>query len=381
MEPKLLQLVDDIYQAAAAPDSAATLAGAVAKTFGADSCLMVFRRQRPGATPELSGMLSATENFTDWARSAYLEHYHGVDPWYERGWCKGIPAVVLGQELVDSKYVMCTEWADYLRATDTFHVLGAHFPIVGQTLGVIGIHRTAGQAEFNDSDRRKMALLLPHFARALQLRERFKSLEERGALSLELLDKLGVGIVLVSEKCRVLFVNRAADRLLTRPFSLTVTRGQLKAQRPDESCTLQRMVAATRTGNAASGAGGTIYLTHPRGAKQPVLIAPMPSDRREVGWPMFATAVIFSAPDEQGAVAGHHLAQRYQLTPAESHLLSALVAGQELSNYAATRNIGVSTAKSHLKSLFRKTGCRRQTDLVRTVLSDPLLRVFEAAVE
>ncbi|MDE2088930.1 MAG: hypothetical protein KGJ12_02800 [Gammaproteobacteria bacterium] len=41
--------------------------------------------------------------------------------------------------------------------------------------------------------------------------------------------------------------------------------------------------------------------------------------------------------------------------------------------------IGIGTVKTHLKQLFAKTDCHRQVDLVRMVLSDPLLKLEPAS--
>jgi hypothetical protein len=55
-------------------------------------------------------------------------------------------------------------------------------------------------------------------------------------------------------------------------------------------------------------------------------------------------------------------------------LLTALVSGERLSAYASEARISLSTAKTHLRSLFDKTGERRQADLIRRALASPMLR-------
>ncbi|MCJ8158467.1 LuxR C-terminal-related transcriptional regulator, partial [Sphingomonas sp. LaA6.9] len=81
-----------------------------------------------------------------------------------------------------------------------------------------------------------------------------------------------------------------------------------------------------------------------------------------------------------GKVAGavipdDRLRKAYGLTPAEARLLSALVAGERLSAYAERTQVSITTAKFHLSALFAKTGVRRQTDLIRLALADPVLRL------
>jgi DNA-binding CsgD family transcriptional regulator len=74
-------------------------------------------------------------------------------------------------------------------------------------------------------------------------------------------------------------------------------------------------------------------------------------------------------------VEASRLGRAYDLTPSEAKLLSALVSGERLGTYAARQGISVTTAKSHLSSLFDKTGERRQADLIRRALADPILSI------
>src|ERR1700731_710353 len=66
----------------------------------------------------------------------------------------------------------------------------------------------------------------------------------------------------------------------------------------------------------------------------------------------------------------------YGLTRAEARLLEALVRGERVGTYAKNAGITLNTAKGYLKHLFSKTPPRRQSDLLRLVLSNPLLRLM-----
>jgi DNA-binding CsgD family transcriptional regulator len=78
-----------------------------------------------------------------------------------------------------------------------------------------------------------------------------------------------------------------------------------------------------------------------------------------------ATAGVFvTAPndDEDGAEA---LAATYGLTPAETRVMGGLLSGRSVGETATALRIAVTTAKSHLDSIFRKTGVNRQPELMR----------------
>jgi DNA-binding CsgD family transcriptional regulator len=59
------------------------------------------------------------------------------------------------------------------------------------------------------------------------------------------------------------------------------------------------------------------------------------------------------------------------LTPAEAQLAVALASGITLADHAKTRGVSVETVRSHLASIRRKTGSRRQSELVALVASLP----------
>ena len=53
--------------------------------------------------------------------------------------------------------------------------------------------------------------------------------------------------------------------------------------------------------------------------------------------------------------------------------MRGLVDGLSLTEYAETAGVTVQTARSQIKAIFAKTGVRRQSELMRLVLTDPIL--------
>jgi DNA-binding CsgD family transcriptional regulator len=61
--------------------------------------------------------------------------------------------------------------------------------------------------------------------------------------------------------------------------------------------------------------------------------------------------------------------QLFNLTKAETALAMELANGLSLEEAAEVLNIRRNTARAHLRSIFSKTGVRRQTELVRIMLN------------
>jgi DNA-binding CsgD family transcriptional regulator len=62
------------------------------------------------------------------------------------------------------------------------------------------------------------------------------------------------------------------------------------------------------------------------------------------------------------------LKNRFGLTPAEVRLVLRLVSGDSLRSAAKALGIQYETVRTHLKSVFQKTGTRRQAELVIVVI-------------
>ena len=71
------------------------------------------------------------------------------------------------------------------------------------------------------------------------------------------------------------------------------------------------------------------------------------------------------------------VAEIFDLTPREAELAIALVSGQTVSESAAARNLSVTTVRTQLAHLFRKTGTSRQCELVSVLMSASPVLFFD----
>ena len=63
------------------------------------------------------------------------------------------------------------------------------------------------------------------------------------------------------------------------------------------------------------------------------------------------------------------LADMLSLSPTEARLVLLLASGKTVKDFAAIEGMSWHTARSHTKNLLRKTGCRRQLELVALLQS------------
>jgi len=375
-EDELLSVIAEIYDSATDPRRMADLGAFLARQFGTDSAILYLAR-KPNPHLELAELVSATQNFDTWALSSYAEYYHQKDEFFARGMRRGALRACIGQELIDEVSFGRTELcADWCKRTGWFHVTGA-LALVDDLIGGIGLHKPRQAGPFSEADRSKLQLLLPHLQRAWQIRHRLALSERERGVALDLIDGLGIGIVVVAASGRALFVNRIADRVLRGGRGLSLRNDRLRSQDRRRQQNLERLIgeAAGTSAGKGTSAGGTLSLPRMEGPPLVLLVSPFRSTSIGYGPARPAAVVTFSDPDKPSAVSEEVLRTAYDLTRAQARLLAAILRGQNLTDYAEAAGISINTAKTLMQRVFHKTGSSRQADLISAVAGDPLFKL------
>jgi DNA-binding CsgD family transcriptional regulator len=123
--------------------------------------------------------------------------------------------------------------------------------------------------------------------------------------------------------------------------------------------------------NAACELGRSAALPlHLGKEKGEILVAPLQPGHRLVSVWETPLALVAIATGEQDAQSiAWRMQQLYRLTPAESRVAAAMALGQTVEEIAAANRVTEATLRSQLRSIFSKTGTRRQADLVRLALA------------
>jgi DNA-binding CsgD family transcriptional regulator len=207
------------------------------------------------------------------------------------------------------------------------------------------------------------------------MRQKVDLLERRIALLDELLEGLSVAVIAVSADGRIMFANGAGEAQMRAGEGILNSHGNLRPQHPHQTAALSLLIRSAAMNRAsATRSGGQINLVCSNGTELPVLITPLTQADVHCRTPLHAATLLFANRRKQ-AILPKSLSRRFGLTPAQANLLAALINGHSLADYARDRNVSVGTVRTHLKQLFAKTGQRRQSDLIRLVLLDPLARL------
>jgi DNA-binding CsgD family transcriptional regulator/PAS domain-containing protein len=180
------------------------------------------------------------------------------------------------------------------------------------------------------------------------------------------------GVIVVDRDARIVFENPAATAILEDGSALHRCRGSVCAHDARAGVRLRLAIdrALTgRKGTAAADCAGPNVFVKSRRHPAPLIAAVNAVEQLGVGEDDPAAVIhLFQPPtaiDRMIAPA----CQWYRLSPAETRLVTALLAGGTVAEMAAKESVKPDTLRTYLKNIFRKTRTRSQADLVRAMLA------------
>ncbi|MDB5731689.1 MAG: LuxR family transcriptional regulator [Variovorax sp.] len=280
--------------------------------------------------------------------------------------------VTIGDVLSEKEWRASVYYRDYCAPQGVFHVLAAD--IATRNGGVYGFRVTRPETapDFSKADRDFCSLLIPHIKRALNLHLSIHQDRKVSTLYSHAMAQLMVGVVVLDQNGQVIECNPAAAAILETKDGLSVVGKQLEASYADDNRKLQALVrdALVHSHAARLSVNEAMSLSRPSGRLSwGLIVQSIASDQWTEGKQRPSVAVFVR--DTEGRVDPPvRLAQQlFHLTPAETALAIRLANGLSLEEAAEILNIKRNTARAHLRSIFSKTGVRRQTELVRIFLN------------
>ena len=260
------------------------------------------------------------------------------------------------------------------KAGYSLDTVGANLLVEDQFASLICVSNKPGQEPVNDTQIKFLKVILPHLTRAVRINRRLWDLGCHEIVAEEGLEDLPQGALLADASARVIYANRAAKSMLDEGQIIYLENGRLVAAGFADA--LQRAIASC-TCKAPSLLDPAADFTIPQKTPGPpilVSVTPLRSKTRlaDVPWTSHGVPVALVTaqdPEMEHRQREASIRRHFGLTTAESALAVEILKGD--GRMAAARRCGVTsaTAKTHLSSIFSKTGTHRQAELVRVLLS------------
>jgi len=256
---------------------------------------------------------------------------------------------------------------EFFRPLGLEECLGGTLASTKGRFAMVGLQRPRDRKPFDDDDIARLEALMPHLARALQLRRSFLELEGAAGAMSEMCDRLAAGVVALDEYGRSLFVNAAARKIANSCDGLSIDRcGRLFALNRATSNKLTELENDVRSG----GAGGVVRAARAAG-KPPygIMVAPFFLDHGVDTARSRPRGVMFIIHDPllKTRSDAQTISALFGLPKGTAQLVAAIAANEDLQAYADRTGISLNTVRYHLKAAYGRTGVRRQSELVRMV--------------
>ncbi len=284
-----------------------------------------------------------------------------------------VDAVFTADEVLgEAEWRRSSYYQHWCKPNGVHHVMGVDISTPDAGKLRFRLTRPEGAASFAARDRALCELILPHLRRALNMHNQLDRSQSMGALYSQAIGRLSVATIVLDESGRVLQQNPVAQEILAGADGLKLVGGRLEASYPSDNRELQRLVrnAFARQGKEAPPIAEAMSIARPSGqVSLGVVVESVPSLEwaESKGQPAVVVYIRDAAGKSLASTAVTK--QLFNLTPAETALSLELANGLSLEEAAEALNIRRNTARAHLRSIFSKTGVRRQTELVRIMLN------------
>jgi len=321
-------------------------------------------------SPDSSAVMINTGPVTTQGVESYSSHFFTLDPFVRLK--EG--DVVTAEELIGKPWLDSAFYKEYLKPLDIRHLLGADIYTKEGIECRLRATRGVDAKPFNGEDKALVRFLLPHLKRSIQLHARLDFLESERQLFAGTVNRMLLGIVNFDESGSLLESNQEAKRILAEKDGISLSGNNLIVHSSTEGRELQRMIKQALTpapGNAAPSVVEALAVTRPSGrSKLGVLVKAIPMSQWSESRHRPAVAVFLRDPDANSVQPSHEMVRRlFELTRMEATLALLLAEGFTLDEAAEKMNVRRNTARTHLRSIFCKTGVTRQTMLVRLLLN------------
>ncbi len=305
----------------------------------------------------------------------YNKHYGTNDPYRAPLISNPRLGLIQGEELVSHAALLRSElYNELLSRYDLEYMNMLSCNCSTDRAELLSLWRSPKHGPLDTASIHLLQTLVPHVQTALRLRKEVTASNTSNLFSEMALDAMSIAAFLVTSTGHVRHMNKLAIDHLQNEDGLRLDNGRLTAINSRENAQLEFLV----TGSAARGKsgsdtipGGAMKISR-HGSQHALRVTVIPTSDSLKGVEAIPCALVFvhdpsSLPKSRAAF----MRQLYALTPTEARLADLLLQGLDVREAADQMQTTLETTRFHVKRVLAKTGTRRQTELMRLMLSLP----------
>lgn len=313
----------------------------------------------------------------------YLNKYQKEDVWIQAALEKGLlfeGNVITGEDLVPRPQLLGSKIYKefYSKRPHLGQMLGGNifgFDSANSMPAACTLMRSLDAPVFNEDDRKRMRLILPHISRSLGVMQRIQTAELAVATTLSALDRLPSGILLLNSAGAVAYANRAAERMLEEGDGLRLRKlmkspgfGDLVADSVECSEAIRRAISVTldRDPYGTPHFSKCVLVPRTSGFASYTLQFSALANHNEFG--AFAAIVFIADGAQELEIDPLLLQSAYGLTPAEARVAISLLDCSSAKEVADALGTSPHTVRTQIAHIYYKLGVDTRVRLVKLLL-------------
>ncbi|MGR5352900.1 helix-turn-helix transcriptional regulator [Vibrio sp. DNB22_19_2] len=363
-------LIEGIYEFSQSKSNWYKPLQALRDCFEANYVTLILKPTFENEEEDLGLMIAIGNGISAEKKVQYLPYRYHITPFNNQQ----VDTVFTVDDLMDEEAWIQSTYRKYWCVNiDVYHVMSVDIATSDGGTVKLRITRPEAAQNFSSEDKALCQMLVSHLKRALDIHHQLDRSHSLGSMYNEAISRLSIATVQIDESGRVLEQNVFANELLMQEDGLKVQGGKLTAHYPNDNRELKQLIHNSFKMVRESDRPilpEAMSVARPSGEVNlgvVVEVIPSPAWQNGTG---HGKAVVYIRDSVAKSQASSHVAKKiFGLTSAETALTLELANGLSLEEAAERLNIRRNTARAHLRSIFSKTGVRRQTELVRILLN------------
>ncbi len=264
-------------------------------------------------------------------------------------------------------------YQQFWRSYNVRALVGAKVGEDTRHVAMAGVIRSYENPVFTPKDVRLAGVYLGHLAAAFRISQHLRGLKFAATVGQRLMEASDRAMFLVNRAGGIVASNAVAAALLADGGLLRKQNQRLSCQ--DAASDRQLLSAIAEVGVGAPTRGNTpgqraaLRLTDRNGTGAFCTLWNLrPEDSMSAFGDREAILVTITHPRSGKCIDLMLLGSLFDMTPAESRVAAALMEGDDVASIAQVLHVSVQTIRSHLKTIFSKTGTHRQGELIQLLI-------------